>query len=109
MDITTNEVTEVTSNSAVCGGTITGDLNEYLPITHRLIKNKFQLFGKTRQVIVSDIKDSNFDLKPMKLFMDYKQNLKFVVTSLSYDMVNDQLTIELNEYNNETPIDLIEI
>lgn len=108
MDITTNDVTEVTSNSAVCGGTITGDLNEYIPIIDRLIKNKFQLFSRTRQVIVSDIQNREFDLKPMMLFQDLKQNKKFVLTSLSFDMCTDQLSIELNEYDNETSVDLIE-
>lgn len=108
MEIATNEVTEVTSNSAVCGGTITGDLNEYIPLTDRLIKNRFQLYGRTRQIIVSDIMDKGYDLKPLKLCEDLKQNKKFLITSLSYDMCTDQLTVELNEYDNESSINLIE-
>lgn len=107
MEISTNDVTEVTSNSALCGGTITGDLEEYIPIIDRLIKNKFQLFSRTRQIIVSDIENHTFDLKPMKLFEDLKQNKKFVLTSMSFDFCTDQVSIELNEYDNESEIDLI--
>lgn len=108
MEIATNDVTEVTSNSAVCGGVITGDLNEYLPLTDRLIKNRFQLYGRTRQIIVSDILDRSYNLKPLQLCEDLKQNKQFLITSLSYDLCNDQLSVELNEYDNETDINLIE-
>lgn len=107
--ITTKEVTGILSKQATSGAIITASLVEtdtFLPLTDRLIKNKFQLYNRSRQKIVSNIK-SETHLTPFQMFTDSKQGgKKFVLGGFQYKPCSDMYSIELYEYDNTTIINI---
>jgi hypothetical protein len=105
--ITTTAASEVLSKTAISGGTISGDTGEYLPLVDRLLKNKFQLYNRSRQKITSDV-FRKLSLQPLQLFTDSKQSDKpFVLGNISYKPMSDIYTVELFEYDNTTDINLV--
>ena len=69
MLVVTTVPTSITETTAICGGTITADsevVTDYYPIVDRLIKNKFQLYNRTRQKFIGDIISKEF-IKPFQL------------------------------------------
>jgi len=105
--VTTTAVTEITANSAKTGGSITGMTEEFFPITHRLLINKFQLRKACCQKLSGSVRNTSF-LKPFMLFEDSKQtdsegDKKFVLTAYSYrPMSQIYEDISLSEYDNTT-------
>ena len=73
----------------------------------RLIRNKFQLFNRSRQSITAKLKNSTF-LKPLSLFTDGNQaGKKFILTAYNYRPDRDEYDIELAEYDNTETINFI--
>ena len=109
MSITTNSPTNILSKQVTSGGIITGDTGEYLPLVDRLIRNKFQLFNRSRQKVTSNLY-SKTPIKPFQMFTDDKQAGKqFVIGGYQYNPCTDVYTIELVEYDNTTPVNIIKI
>lgn len=104
--------TNITETTAICGGTITADsevVTDYYPIVDRLIKNKFQLYNRSRQKIVSTIHNP-IPLKPFQMFTDREQSAKpFVLCAYRYKPDSDEYEVELFEYDNTSVIDLVDI
>ena len=85
--------------------TSNGILSENL--VTRLIRNKFQLFNRSRQSLSARIKTSVF-LKPFALFVDGEQpGKKFILTAYNYKPDRDDYDIELSEYDNSETINFI--
>lgn len=85
--------------------TTDGILQESL--VRRLIRNKFQLFNRSRQRLTARLKYSGF-LKPFSLFSDGNQvGKKFVLTGYAYKPDRDEYDIELAEYDNSETINFI--
>jgi hypothetical protein len=114
MSITTNEIPSatITENTAVSGGEITGITADYLPLVHRLLINKFQLYNKSTQKLNGDVHNT-FELRPFQLFEDSKQSdsstgeKKFVLTGFTFRPISCRYEdVQLNEYDNSTPITL---
>lgn len=112
--VTTNEVGEVTSSTAMCGGSIDGTYEgDYAPIVDHILENKFQLYNRSRQKIVSDAKITE-NIQPFSLFEDEKQTdsgtyKQFVLTSFTWKPMSEILEVELMEYDNTSDISLIEM
>lgn len=82
------------------------DASLYLPLTDRLIKNKFQLYNRSRQSISSTIISTDF-LKPFSMWYDSNQaGKKYVLTSYSYVPTRNEYSAVWNEYDNETIVNL---
>lgn len=98
---------EVTYNSALSGGEITGDTGAYETLVNILIADKFRFSQITREKIVATVKsDSVFYL--FQQFTDGKQtNKKFIVTGIRHDVIHDQFDIELTEYDNDSSINIV--
>jgi len=108
--VVTSAITNVTDSGAVSGGTITGDNSgEYMPLVDRLMKNKFQLYNRTRQKFIGDIISKEF-IKPFQLVTATNQGGKqFVVGGFKYDITQDKYSsFELFEYDNTTDITLVD-
>lgn len=105
--VTTIAITEITANSAKSGGSLAGFEEDYYPITHRLLINKFQLRKACCQKLSGSIRNKTL-LKPFMLFEDSKQSesgidKKFVLTSYAYKPISDTYEdISLSEYDNTT-------
>jgi hypothetical protein len=111
MAITTTTVTGIESFSAISGGTIPNDPKEFLPIVDRILKNKFQLYNRSRQKITSAVQ-STTPLRPFQLFADSKQETSgvdkpFVMGGFRYNLCRDIFEVELFEYDNTTDINLV--
>jgi len=104
--IETFEPDEITINSALSGGEITGASSGFLPLVDLLMINKFQVLNKSRQKISSTIHDARI-LKPFQMFSDGKQSDKpFLLTSFRMLLTEDEYDIDLEEYNNSDVINL---
>lgn len=107
MAVVTTVVTDILSKQAKSGGTISNDHKEYLPLVDRVLKNKFQLYNRSRQKITADIKCLTMP-KPFQMFTDSKQDdKKFVVGGFRYKPCSDTCNIELFEYDNTTIINQV--
>lgn len=107
MAVTTLAITEILSKQAVSGGTISGDTGEYMPLTDIILKNKYQLYNRSRQKISSEVKNLN-PMKPFQMFTDSKQgNKMFVLGGFRYKPCSDVYGIELFEYDNTTVINQV--
>lgn len=112
--VTTDTPSDIDISSVRCGGNITGTLEgDYLPIVDRILKNKFQLYNRTRQKIVADVKAYQH-FRPFALFEDEKQsdsgNFKtFIMGSFTWKPISEVLTVELIEYDNTTDVNLVDL
>jgi len=106
MAIITKEVTDILSTKATSGGIIYNIGGDFVPLVDRLLKNKFQLYHRSRQKITSTIFCTT-KLKPFQLFQDSKQaNKPFVVGGFKYSPLTNQYDIDLYEYDNTTDVTL---
>jgi hypothetical protein len=107
--VTTKVVTDtITSNSAISGGVIAGDSGSFIPIVDIIMKEEWQLFSQVRQKFTANVKATNLP-QLLALYQDPKQSAKpFIVTGFSIDLLNDEYTFELTEYDNSMNINLIE-
>ena len=113
MAITTTPATSIESFSAISGGSIPNDPGEYLPIVDYILKNKFQLYNRSRQKITGQAKGTT-RLRPFQLFADSKQETSgtdkpFVLGGFRYNLCRDMYEVELFEYDNTTDINLVNI
>lgn len=107
MAITTTAASLIESFSATSGGTIPNNPGEYLPIVDRILKNKFQLYNRSRQKVTSAVQ-STTPFRPFQLFEDSKQSDKpFVMGGFRYNLCRDMFEVELFEYDNTTQINLV--
>lgn len=105
--VTTTTVSVILSKQATSGGTITGSIGDFVPLVDRLIRNKWQLYNRSRQKVSSDVR-SLIPLKPLQMFTDSKQSNKpFVLGGFQYKPMSDTYTVELFEYDNTTDVTLI--
>lgn len=82
------------------------DAGVYLPLEHMLIKNKSQLYYKSRQQISSTVISSDF-LKPFSMWYDSNQpEKKYVLTGYSYRPTQNQYDCVWSEYDNTTLVNL---
>lgn len=80
--------------------------SNYLSLVDRLLKNKFQLYNKSRQSISSTIQSTNY-LKPLSAWYDLNQiDKKYVLVSYSYYLTKNQYKCVWNEYDNDISINL---
>ena len=111
MVVTTIAATEIRTSSAFSGGTVTADpenVGDYKPIVDHLLVQKFQLYNQTRQKLSADVKRTT-PLRPFTMFTNGKQSDKpFLATGYSWDVCSDLYTIEFDEYDNSTSINLLE-
>lgn len=106
MAITTNVVTGILSKQATSGGVITGDTGDFIPLVDRIIKNKFQLYNRSRQKVTSEIQNLG-SIKPFQRYVDSKQlNKQFVVGGMIHELTKNIYSIELFEYDNTTIVNL---
>jgi hypothetical protein len=85
----------------------TDDGSTTYTLVERLMKNKFQLFNTSRQVLSSDVQYIG-RLRPLQLFTDSKQSNKpFVLMAYSYFPMSDKYSVKLYEYDNTTEINFI--
>lgn len=108
MSIVTTIPTNITNSGCSTGGTITGTTSEYIPIVDRILKNKFQLYNRTREKLSSEIKIIEC-MPPFQLITDYHQSgKKLVLTAPRYKPCIGMCTVDFIEYDNTTNINLIE-
>lgn len=111
MEVITSAVTNISGNTAVCGGEIvmgSGQISDYFPIVDRILMNKWKLYNKTRFKLVGTVKSLE-GVTPFQLFEDREQaDTPYVLTGLTYKVMLDQYDVELNEYDNTTDINLVE-
>jgi hypothetical protein len=114
--LVTDVISEISPISAKCGGNISGDLGGYIPIVDHLMKNRFQLYNRSRQNITGDI----FQGYPVKVFQLYEDELqisddseaitkKFVATSIQYKPESGISKVTLMEYDNTVSVNLIDV
>jgi len=73
----------------------------FMPLTHRLIYNKFQLYNSTRQQLQGTFTTSDY-LKPFKMYYDASQGMKpFTLTSYKYSPTKDEYKCTFEEYDNQ--------
>jgi len=107
MAIITTDITNVLSTQATSGGTISGGSGEYLPLVDRILKNKFQLYNRSRQKLSGECRTLT-GLKPLQMFIDSKQgDKKFVVGSFQYKPTSNSIIVDFYEYDNSTNINLV--
>lgn len=111
MEVTTTTATDIRTSSAFSGGNVIADsmdIGDYAPIVDHLMKQKFELYNQVRQRLTADVKRTT-PLKPFTMFTNSKQADKpFLSIGYSWDVMNDAYSIQLNEYDNETLINLVE-
>lgn len=114
MEITTTNITSITATSAVSGGNITGTGSDYVPITDRILRNKFQLYNRNREKLSGNVKVIN----PISIFQLYEESKqkdenddpkKFVVVSSRFKPVSGMQSVELFEYDNTTDVTLEDV
>lgn len=82
------------------------DASVYMKLTDRLIKNKFQLYNKSRQSISATIDCSSF-LKPLSFWYDSNQpNKKFLLTGYAFYPTMNRYDATWNEYDDYTDVSL---
>lgn len=82
-----------------------GILSESL--AKRIIRNKFQLYNRTRVQLSSTIKSSS-KFKPLFMFTDsFQAGKKFVLTSYGYSPDKDEYEMTLSEYDNTETITFV--
>jgi hypothetical protein len=70
--------------------------------------DKFRMGDVVRQRITGKAKSTSL-LRPLSLFVESKQNnKKFILTGIVHDVTKDEYEFTLDEYDNETTINLIE-
>jgi hypothetical protein len=84
----------------------TSDGANYHSIANRLLRNKFQLFNKTRQQLSGTISRAGI-LFPLKMFTDGHQTGKqFLLMSYTYNLETNDAIVQLYEYDNTTEVTL---
>lgn len=108
MEVTTKfPVTDIKPTSALAGGEVTGSTGVFVPLTDVLMREKFQYANSSRQKITSTCLPNTI-LAPCQLFIDSKQpEKKFILTGYRYDVLADDYEVEITEYDNTTPINLV--
>ena len=112
--VTTDTPSELDISSARCGGNITGTFSaDYMPIVDRLMKNKFQLYNRTREKIASNVSVLEH-FCPFALFEDEYQSdsgeyKQFVMGSFTWHPITEVLSVELVEYDNTTEVNLEDV
>lgn len=107
--VTTNTVTEIDATIAVCGGALSGTYSgNYQPIVDHIMDNKFKLYHRTRQKIVSNVK-ATAPIQPFSLYEDDKQDesgsfKQFVLSAYVWHPISEVLEVELVEYDNTSEI-----
>lgn len=114
MDITTTDVSSITTTSAMSGGTITGIGGDYVPITDRILRNKFQLFNRNREKLSGNVKV----ISPIPLLQLYEESKQmdesgeakqFVLVASRFRPISGIQTVELFEYDNSTDVTLEDV
>jgi hypothetical protein len=109
MSITTKDIPEesIGEYTAQSGGVIDSINPDYHPLTHLLLINKFKLQKASSQKLGASVK-RRFELRPLQLFTESKQNDKqFVLTAFCFKPVSGIYSdVQLNEYDNSTDISL---
>lgn len=104
--ITTTAATNILSHSVTSGGLISGGSGEFVPLVDRILKNKFQLYNRSRQKLKASI-FSKSGLTPFQLFIDSKQSdKKFIIGGIRHTLTENRIDIDLLEYDNTTVITL---
>ena len=107
LSVTLFSVTDVTNESAIINGQVTGIEGDWKTIVDQLLISKFRLYNASRQAISANVKSQDNPLVPMSLYVDSKQaNKPFYLVSYQYHLNTDIYEIKLVEYDNTTEINL---
>lgn len=111
MEVTTTTATDIRTTSAFSGGEViaeSGDVGDYAPIVDHLMQQKFKLYNQVRQEFSADVKRTT-PLKPFTMFTNSKQSDKpFFSIGYSWNVMDDLYSVQLNEYDKDTVINLVE-
>jgi hypothetical protein len=76
-------------------------------LARRILRNKFQLYNRSRQRLTTQAKTYN-KYKPLAMFTDSEQSgKKFLLTAYTYRPSRDLYDMELSEYDNTETINFI--